>query len=367
MTPIPTPESGIIVPVPGGGGGGGGGVSRAGLVVNALAGLSSLSSSTLSGGGVDGSPPTTSLGGLISNKNFDVPDEIVKIIESSDSTTPLAPIPTSTFADFDLPLTINESGYPLGGYSNTIQTFSASMGEPMTITSLYYEQTVLQHVSMYMNLRDVTSGDLSKSDTQIIYNKDKPLKVIDPNGFFEKVSVNIIEDEDTIKKFAEFEIIFAKPMDTSDIVLRSWDDKLRSMDTIIYDAIEVIDPASIVATVDPEPVEDVIEDVTELQKVPEGIKNISEWWSQGEVDDTKFKEVIQFLIQEEIIDVSTGPNVSVSKDDELAQEELQLDPEPLPIPNWIKNNAEWWSQGVITEDDFLKSIKYLVENGIIQI
>jgi len=349
------------------GGGGGGGVSRAGLVVNALGGLSSLSSSTLSGGGTDGSPPISSLGGLISNKNFDVPDEIVKIVESSDPTTPLAPISTSTFADFDLPLTINESGYPLGDYSNTIQTFSTSMGEPMTITSLYYEQTTLQHVSMYMNLRDNTSGDLSKSDTQILYNKDKPLQVIDPNGFFEKVSVNIIEDDETIKKFAEFEITFAKPMETSDIVLRSWDDKLRSMDTIIYDAIEIIDPASIVETVDPEPVEDVIEDVTEVQKVPEGLKNVSEWWSQGEVDDTKFKEVIQFLIQEQIIDVPTELNVSVSKDDESAEDELQLDPEPLAIPSWIKNNAEWWSLGEISEDDFLKSVEYLIQNGIIQI
>jgi len=329
-----------------------------------LAGLSSLSTT---GGGVDGSAPIVSLGNLISNKNFDVPDEIVKIIENSDSTTILAPISTSTFADFDLPLTINESGYPLGGFSNTIQTFSASMGEPMTITSLYYEQTVLQHVSMYMNLRDNTSGDLSKSDTQILYNKDKPLKVIDPNGFFEKVSVNIIEDEDTIKKFAEFEITFAKPMEKSDIVLRSWDDKLRSMDTIIYDAIEIIDPASIIETVDPEPVENIIEPVADVQKVPEGLKNVSEWWSQGEVDDTKFKEVIQFLIQEQIIDVPTELNVSVSKDDQLAQEELQLDPEPVPIPQWIKNAAEWWSQGEITEDDFLNAIEYLVKNEIIQI
>jgi len=283
-------------------GGGGGGVSRAGLVVNALAGLSSLSSG-IGGGGADGSPPITSLERLISNKNFDVPDEIVKIIESSDSTTPLAPISTSTFADFDLPLTINENGYPLGGYSNTIQTFSASTGEPMTMTALYYEQTALQHVSMYMNLRDNTSGDLSKSDTQILYNKDKPLQVIDPNGFFEKVSVNIIEDEETIKKFAEFEIIFAKPMEKSDIVLRSWDDKLRSMDTIIYDAIEVIDPASIVETVDPEPVENIIEPVADVQKVPEGLKNVSEWWSQGEITEDDFLNAIEYLVKNEIIQI----------------------------------------------------------------
>lgn len=348
------------------GGGGGGGVSRAGLVVNALAGISLHPG----GGGTDGAAPVSSLSTLITNDNFDAPDEIVKIVENSDSTTVLAPIPTSTFADFDMPLTINDNGYPLGDYSNTIQTFSTDIGEPMTITSLYYEQTALQHVSMYMNLRDDTTGDLSKSDTQILYNKDKPLQVIDPNGFFEKVSVNVFndEDEESYKKFAEFEIIFAKPMETSDIVFRSWDDRLRSMDTIIYDAIEIIDPQTIVQTIDPEPVEDIIEPVAEVQKVPEGMKNISEWWSQGEVDDTKFKEVIQFLIQEEIIDVPTELNVSVSKDDELAEEESDVYEEPTTqIPEWIKNNAEWWYLGVISEDDFLKSVEYLVKNEIIQI
>jgi len=356
----------ISVSIQGGeSGGGGGGLVRPTVVLNVIAGVT-----TLSGGGTDGSAPITSLGNLITNKNFDAPDEIVKIVENHDSTIPLEPISTSKFPDFDLPLTINESGYPLGGYSNTIETFSTDIGEPITITSLYYEQTALQHVSMYLNLRGIITGDLSQSDTQIIYNKDKPIQVIDPNGFFESVSVNVIEDEDSVKKFAQFEIIFAKPIETSDIVLRSWDNKLRSMDTIIYDAIQVIDPENtsiLDDALESESVEEVISPDTDIQKVPEWIKNNAEWWSQGEVDETTFKNTILFLIQEKIIDVPTGPNVSVSKDDELAQEELQLDPEPLPIPQWIKNNAEWWSQGVVSEDDFLNSIKYLVENGIIQI
>ncbi len=40
---------------------------------------------------------------------------------------------------------------------------------------------------------------------------------------------------------------------------------------------------------------------------------------------------------------------------------------PEPIPGWIKNNAEWWSQGLITEDDFVKGIEFLVKNGIIKV
>ena len=37
------------------------------------------------------------------------------------------------------------------------------------------------------------------------------------------------------------------------------------------------------------------------------------------------------------------------------------------IPGWIKNNAGWWADGIISEDDFVNGIKYLVEKGIIQV
>ncbi len=37
------------------------------------------------------------------------------------------------------------------------------------------------------------------------------------------------------------------------------------------------------------------------------------------------------------------------------------------VPTWIKNNANWWAQGLITDDDFIKGIQYLVEQGIIRV
>ena len=37
------------------------------------------------------------------------------------------------------------------------------------------------------------------------------------------------------------------------------------------------------------------------------------------------------------------------------------------IPSWIKNNAGWWADGMITEDEFLKGIEYLINNNIILI
>jgi len=40
---------------------------------------------------------------------------------------------------------------------------------------------------------------------------------------------------------------------------------------------------------------------------------------------------------------------------------------PEPIPSWIKNNAKWWADGQISEDDFVGGIKWLVEQGIIKV
>lgn len=37
------------------------------------------------------------------------------------------------------------------------------------------------------------------------------------------------------------------------------------------------------------------------------------------------------------------------------------------IPSWIKNNAGWWASGKISDDEFVKAIQYLVQNGIIQV
>ena len=37
------------------------------------------------------------------------------------------------------------------------------------------------------------------------------------------------------------------------------------------------------------------------------------------------------------------------------------------IPQWIKNSAGWWSNGKISDKDFLTGIEYLIKNGIIKV
>jgi len=86
--------------------------------------------------------------------------------------------------------------------------------------------------------------------------------------------------------------------------------------------------------------------------IPDWIKNNAKWWSSGTVSDSEFVKAIEYLIEEGLITIFPGSAISVSEQD---------------IPNWIKNNAKWWADDQISDEDFVKSIQYLVKKGIIRI
>jgi len=37
------------------------------------------------------------------------------------------------------------------------------------------------------------------------------------------------------------------------------------------------------------------------------------------------------------------------------------------IPDWIKNNAGWWADGMIPDDAFVSGLQWLISNGIMKI
>ena len=41
--------------------------------------------------------------------------------------------------------------------------------------------------------------------------------------------------------------------------------------------------------------------------------------------------------------------------------------ETTNVPNWIKNNAGWWADGLIDDSAFLQGIQYLIKEGIMVI
>ena len=37
------------------------------------------------------------------------------------------------------------------------------------------------------------------------------------------------------------------------------------------------------------------------------------------------------------------------------------------IPDWIRNNAKWWADGLITDQDYIKGLQYLISQGILKV
>jgi hypothetical protein len=88
-----------------------------------------------------------------------------------------------------------------------------------------------------------------------------------------------------------------------------------------------------------------------FQKVPSWIKNNAKWWSSGLISDADFLNGIEFMINENIIHIPNLPESGNSAE--------------KTVPTWIKNTAKWWADGQIDENEFLKGISFLVEHGII--
>ena len=86
--------------------------------------------------------------------------------------------------------------------------------------------------------------------------------------------------------------------------------------------------------------------------VPDWIRNNAEWWATGTITDSTFVTGIEFMLENNIIMISNIPSGNMSGDE---------------IPDWIRNNAHWWSQDLISEDEFVNSLKFLIQEGIIVI
>ena len=85
--------------------------------------------------------------------------------------------------------------------------------------------------------------------------------------------------------------------------------------------------------------------------VPSWIKNNAGWWADGIMGDQEFVQSIQFLINENIIHIHVTESKSTGSKE---------------IPSWIKNNAGWWADDLISEGDFVKGIEFLISQGIIR-
>ena len=107
-------------------------------------------------------------------------------------------------------------------------------------------------------------------------------------------------------------------------------------------------------------------EIMEKLQIPDWIRNNAKWWSEGQIGDSDFTSGIQFMIKENIMvipDLQREVTQMELKDEKRA---MGMEREQN-VPDWVRNNAGWWADGLISDDDFVSGIKYLVEQGTIKV
>ena len=87
--------------------------------------------------------------------------------------------------------------------------------------------------------------------------------------------------------------------------------------------------------------------------LPFWIKDLAHMWiTEPLVTDKDFARALEYLIEKGIISIPyTEPGTETVSS----------------IPEWVKNNAEWWIEGKISDTEFALALQYLVKAGIITV
>ena len=128
--------------------------------------------------------------------------------------------------------------------SKTIsQTFYGQTDNPIQIQVRLKDEESSQNVQtvvLYMNIRQGYS-DKEFSDAYIVFDNTQSLMVVDPNHLFKDVQAK--ESFENKEYWAIFDIVFAKAMQKSDIIIDAWNQQRSTTAAKIVDALEINEPA----------------------------------------------------------------------------------------------------------------------------
>src|SRR3990172_7796601 len=222
--------------------------------------------------------------------------------------------------------------------TNKMPTAIVETGNQIQLRILLYENSgtsALEHIALYTNLYDKERID--KSDTYVQYDKGKPIKIVNKNGYLSDADVSFVQRNNNLE--AVFSLTFAKPMDISNIIVRAWDTNRNSRDAIFLNAIKV-EQAQLAPSEKLESQPEVKQESDLVKMDPEHLLSIpmlKQWagFSEESVSDEEFLK--------------------------------SLGLEGTKIPSWFKKSqvAKWVIEETISQRELLDTLKFFEKNGIL--
>ena len=256
---------------------------------------------------------------------------------SGDNTPPS--IRNQVYDKDEYPLIVNGLELKELNYSNKIGTQVIETGEEFNITLLINDNSgasAIEFVGLFTNLNG-HSRQIHQSDTYITYSSEEQLQFFDPNEFFSKVEM---KKRDVGNKMElSFDITFDKEMPTSDIIIRMWDVKRNSQDTILSEIIKVTE-TNADSAYKKQP-----QSTSETQMPPiqsNDFRNMIEMWGGYQSNSATDSEIMEYL------------GISLDVDSQHV------------IPKWFKANMpQWILDNLLNEEDMKEALTWMSTKNMI--
>jgi len=203
----------------------------------------------------------------------------------------------------------------------------------------------IRHVEFHTNQKGAQVTGLAKSDTAIIYEKYKKLEVLNSNDIFSNTNISL---SDAGGGFVDITIdmTFAKPIGTSDIVIRLWNEARFSLQLYVADAINVTEKIKGLENTSPSQKQEPIENKSVLPENPQ-------------------EDVVS---RDSVLDTSTIEKwagfSSESVSDKQLLDMLGIESKTETMPKWLKNIGKFVHEKSITPHEMENALRYMAKQGI---
>ena len=93
--------------------------------------------------------------------------------------------------------------------------------------------------------------------------------------------------------------------------------------------------------------------IEEEYEIPYWVKDNAKWWSKTLISNQEFIDGIEFMIKESIIKIPLLENQEKVRGSE--------------IPYWVKTTSGWWGDNLVSDKEFVNSLQFLIKEGVIKI
>ena len=236
---------------------------------------------------------------------------------------------------------------------NENDTFEANVGQLITIKARVHDSWSVNSIEKSLLYFDMQTPNWQDANSSVKYNVLSDEVTVSGDNFTADVSSAVVTNPYGDNPSLEMLDVTFKIMFTSPMDTSHM--AMQSVDSVGNNQIIYFKNAISISGQPTQTAADetIEDDVTQVAtaSVPDWVKNTAGWWAEGLISEGEFVKGVEFLIKQQIIDTTVQTTSSENLD--------------ASVPDWVKNTAGWWAEGQISEGEFVNAIEHLVKTGTI--